>query len=97
MSVTTYHMEAMLSGMKRLRRTVWFQFSKLICGHFLFLFFTLICYLMQVNFAEKEIVVSVFPNTMLKLHMARSWDFSGMHEKKNEEKEPPTRIRDMNL
>lgn len=52
---------------------------------------------MEAMLSEKEIVVSVFPNTMLKLHMARSWDFSGMHEKKNEEKEPPTRIRDMNL
>lgn len=44
---------------------------------------------MQVNFAEKGIVVSVFPNTMLKLHMARSWDFSGMHEKKMKKRNPP--------
>ncbi|CAL5345509.1 unnamed protein product [Camellia sinensis] len=31
--------------------------------------------------AEKENVVSVFPNTVRELHTTRSWDFLGMHEK----------------
>ncbi|WJZ93645.1 hypothetical protein VitviT2T_012569 [Vitis vinifera] len=31
--------------------------------------------------SEKEGVVSVFPNTMRKLHTTRSWDFLGMREK----------------
>lgn len=44
---------------------------------------------MEAMLSEKGIVVSVFPNTMLKLHMARSWDFSGMHEKKMKKRNPP--------
>lgn len=44
------------------------------------------------NVAEKEGVVSVFPNRIQKLHTTRSWDFLGMSEtvKRNHEVESNT-------